>query len=392
MIRLFLYFSVTGLVSSTVYLILVIRAAGSFRQGFRNQIADGRSLPAVAVLKPLHGLEPHLERNLESFFLQDYPEFQLLFGVRDRNDPALRIVESLQRKHPQVKSRIVLSGEPQYPNAKVFTLEKMLACAGASYLVITDSDVCVNQNCLREVVTPLLEKENGVVTCLYRGLTAGGFWSRLEALGMSVELPSGVLVANMMEGMRFALGPTMATRKDVLDLIGGIAALGPYCADDYVLGNRAYVGGKRVVLSKHIVGHVAMNTSARRSLEHQVRWMRSTRFSRSAGHIGTGLTYAMPFGLLGLGTSSLGHHWHLGLALLAWAFFNRVIQAIAIGWGVIKDPQSLSLSWLYPIRDLTGFLVWCASFFGSEIVWRNERYRLVTDGRMVRAGGSPHVP
>src|SRR5262249_14028776 len=243
MILLFLYFSVTGLLSSTVYLILVLRAAGSFRQGFRNQIADGRSLPAVAVLKPLHGLEPHLERNLESFFLQDYPEFQLLFGVRDSNDPALRIVELLQRRHPQVKSRIVLTGEPEYPNAKVFTLEKMLACAGASYLVITDSDVCVNQNCLREVVTPLLEKESGVVTCLYRGLTAGGFWSRLEALGMSVELPSGVLVANMMEGMRFALGPTMATRKDVLDLIGGSSGLGTYFVDGCVVEGRAFGAG-----------------------------------------------------------------------------------------------------------------------------------------------------
>src|SRR5262249_21140698 len=313
-----------------------------------------------------------------------YPEFQLLFGVRDSNDPALRIVELLQRKHPQVKSRIVVTGEPEYPNAKVFTLEKMLACAGASYLVITDSDVCVNQNCLREVVTPLLEKENGVVTCLYRGLTAGGFWSRLEALGMSVELPSGVLVANMMEGMRFALGPTMATRKDVLDLIGGIAALGPYCADDYVLGNRAYIGGKRVVLSKHIVGHVAMNTSARRSLEHQVRWMRSTRFSRSAGHIGTGLTYAMPFGFLGLIAATGIGHWPLGVGLLGWALLNRLVQTLIVGWRIIGDSESIKLCWLYPARDLIGFVIWCVSFLGSEIVWRNERYRLFTGGKMER--------
>jgi ceramide glucosyltransferase len=296
----------------------------------------------------------------------------------------LEIVRGLQRKHPRIKTRIVVSGEPEYPNAKVFALEKMLSCTRFSYLVITDSDVVVKKNCLKEVVFPLLDNKNGVVTCLYRGLAAGGFWSRLEALGMSVEMPSGVLVANMLEGMKFALGPTMATRKDVLDSIGGIAALGQYCADDYVLGNRAHAGGKRVVLSKHIIGHVAMNTSARRSLEHQVRWMRSTRFSRSAGHIGTGLTYAMPFGLLGLAAGILGHHWQSGSALFGWAFLNRVTQAITVGWGVIEDPQSLSLSWLYPVRDLLGFLVWCASFLGREVVWRNQRYRLVTDGRMVR--------
>jgi ceramide glucosyltransferase len=307
-----------------------------------------------------------------------------MFGARDRSDPALEVVEALHRKHPHVKSRIVLSGEPKYPNAKVFALEHMLASVNTSYVVITDSDVCVKQNCLREVVAPLLDNVNGVVTCLYRGVTAGGFWSKMEALGMSVELSSGVLVANMVEGMKFALGPTMATRTDVLDSIGGIAALGDYCADDYVLGNRAHAEGKRVVLSRHIIGHVAMNTSARRSLEHQVRWMRSTRFSRSAGHIGTGLTYAMPFGLLGLIVAALGHHWQLGLALFAWAFLNRVIQAIAVGWGIIRDPQSLRLSWLYPVRDLIGFIVWCASFCGSEIVWRDERYRLITDGRMVR--------
>src|SRR5262245_31242184 len=188
----------------------------------------------------------------------------------------------------------------------------------------------------------------------------------------------------MVEGMKFALGPIMATRTDVLDLIGGISALGPYCADDYVLGNRAHAGGKRVVLSQHIIGHVAMNTSARRSLEHQVRWMRSTRFSRKAGHVGTGLTYAMPFGLLGLSSGVLGHGWRLGVGLLAWAMLNRIVQAVVIGWGVIGDRESLKSCWLYPCRDLMGFVVWCASFAGSDITWRNHRYRLVAGGKMVR--------
>ncbi len=228
--------------------------------------------------------------------------------MRESTDPALAVVERLQRKYPHVATRIVLSGEPQYPNAKVFALEKMVRHASSPYLIITDSDVCVNRDCLREVVAPLLDPANGVVTCLYRGVPAGGFWSRLEALGMSIELPSGVLVANMLEGMKFALGPTMAIRGDVLESIGGMAALGQYCADDYVLGNLAHASGKRVVLSRHIIGHVAMNTSARASLAHQVRWMRSTRFSRSAGHVGTGLTYAMPFGLLGLAAGFGGRH------------------------------------------------------------------------------------
>src|SRR5262249_14551021 len=154
---------------------------------------------------------------LESFFRQDYPEFELIFGVRQDSDPALEIVRSLQRKYPHVKVQVISSGEPAYPNAKVFVMERMLAAAVGSYLVITDSDVCVKPDCVRRVVAPLLDPDVGVVTCLYRGVPAGGLWSKLEAMGMSVEMPSGVLVADMLEGMRFALGPTMATRKDVVD-------------------------------------------------------------------------------------------------------------------------------------------------------------------------------
>ena len=376
--------SAIGLVSSTVYLVLVIIGCWRFRNSAERANSARGSLPPVTLLKPVHGLEPFLERNLESFFQQDYPQFEIIFGARDAHDPALRIVQSLQAKYPGVKTRVVLSGAPDYPNAKVFALEKMILHADASYLVITDSDVCARPDCLRDVVTPLLDPANGMVTCLYRGLSAGGFWSKLEALGMSVELTSGVLVANLLEGMKFALGPTMAIRRDVLDSIGGMAALSQYCADDYMLGNLAHAAGKRVVLSKHVIGHVAMNTSLRASLAHQVRWMRSTRFSRGAGHAGTGLTYAMPFGLLGLAAGLLGGNWRLAAGLFAWACANRMIQAIVTGWGAVADPDSLRFCWLYPLRDLMGFIVWCCSFAGSEIVWRNERYRLVADGKMVR--------
>jgi ceramide glucosyltransferase len=365
-------------------LILVLEAARRFKRQFSGSYPEKSSWPFVTVFKPVHGLEPMLERNLDSFFRQDYPEFELIFGARHQDDPALTIVRSLCSKYPKVKAHVVLSGEPQYPNAKVFALEKMVQAAAGEYWVITDSDVSVKPDCLKEVIAPLLDPAVGVVTCLYRGVPAGGVWSILEGLGMSVEMSSGVLTANMLEGMRFALGPTMATRKDVVESIGGIGALGAYCADDYVLGNRAFHSGKQVVLSHHFIEHVAMNTSAQSSLAHQVRWMRSTRFSRSAGHIGTGLTYAMPFGVLGLFAGTALYDWRVGLTLFAWAFLNRVVQAIAVGRWVLGDRNSLWLSWFYPARDLIGFFVWCASFTSNEIIWRNERYQLVRDGKMVR--------
>ncbi len=392
MIRLFLVCSIVGLTSSTVYLLLVLEAARRFRSesrtAFINASSKNSSLPFVTVLKPLHGNEPRLDRNLESFFRQDYPHFEIIFGARHEDDPALKFVQALQRRYPQVKTTVVLSGEPEYPNAKVFALEKMLCAANGSYFVITDSDVYVKPECLKDVVSELLDSSVGVVTCLYRGVPAGGGWSILEAMGMSVEMSSGVLVANMLEGMRFALGPTMATRRDVLDSIGGFAALGSYCADDYVLGKLAFQLGKRVVLSHHFIDHVAMNTSARSSLAHQIRWMRSTRFSRHAGHIGTGLTYAIPFGLLGLVCGAAMQNWQVAAGLFTWAFLNRTVQAIAIGWRVAGDRNCLRLSWLYPLRDLMGFFVWCSSFVGSEITWRHQRYRLIEGGKMVRASPS----
>jgi ceramide glucosyltransferase len=384
MIHFLLVCSLVGLISSTIYLILVLEAARRFHTESRERSRQGHSWPMVSVLKPLHGMEPQLERNLESFFLQDYPDFELIFAARNVEDPALTIVHTLRRAYPNIRTKIVFSGEPAYPNAKVFSLHMMIAVASGSYLVITDSDVFVQPDCLKQVIVPLLDPAVGVVTCLYRGVPVGGFWSSLEALGMSIEMPSGVLVAKMLEGMKFALGPTMATRTGVLQGIGGMAALGQYCADDYVLGNFAHKLGKEVALSHHIIDHVAMNTSAKSSIAHQVRWMRSTRFSRGAGHAGTGLTYAMPFGLLGFFAAYSSYTWKLALALLLWAFINRVIQAVAVGWRVVGDRRSLQYCWLYPVRDLLGFFVWCASFAGNEIVWRNERYRLVTDGKMVR--------
>ena len=384
MIDLLLFCSAVGLLSSTVYLILALKAARRFRKSLRRESQENITWPFVSVLKPLHGMEPMLERNLESFFRQDYPDFEIIFGARYANDPALEIVESLRKKYPHVKTSVALSGEPQYPNAKVFALQKMVTVAASQYIVITDSDVFVERKCLKQVIPPLLRPNVGVVTCLYRGVSAGGFWSVLEGLGMSVEMTSGVLVADMLEGMKFALGPTMATRKDILESIGGIGILGSYCADDYLLGNLAHKSGKQVVLSSHFIDHVAMNTSMRPSFAHQVRWMRSTRCSRRAGHIGAGLTYAMPFGLLGMFAGVAMQNWQLGFALFAWAYANRVLQAIAIGWGVLHDRQCLRLCWIYPVRDFLGFLVWCASFAGTDITWRNERYRLASDGKMVR--------
>jgi ceramide glucosyltransferase len=383
-----LFAALVGLVSSTVYLTMAVIAARRFvarRRHVSPHTTDSR-LPHVSVLKPVHGVEARLEESVDTFFTQNHPAFELIFGARARTDGALQFVERLRAKYPDVNARIVIAGDPVYPNAKVAALEQMVDAASSSFLVIADSDVRVGPDYLAQVVAPLLDPRTGLVTCLYRGVPTGGWWSALEALGMSVEMTSGVLVADLLEGMRFALGPTMAVRKDVLEAIGGMRVLQAHLSDDYVLGQRVHAAGYRVVLSHYVIDHFAVNRSVRQSWQHHLRWMRGTRFSRPAGHLGTVFTFAMPFGILGFIAALANGQSQLAIACLAWACVNRLLQCLAIGWGVVRDPSALARCWIYPARDLIGFAVWCSSWFGSAVVWRGEQYDLRSDGTMHRVG------
>lgn len=386
--RVLLAVSAFGIASSSVFLFLVLLAAIRFSRqsvGLRitAQNAPSDKLPPVTIFKPVHGMEARLEENLESFFRQDYPDFEIIIGARSTDDPAILLAEKLRQRYPHIKSRIVTSGPPLWPNAKVFTLDKMIALSRNDYFVISDSDVRVGPDFLRNVVPPLFDRKIGLVSCLYRGDPAGDFWSTLEAIGMSVEMPSGVVVADMLEGIRFALGPAVAFRRDALDAIDGIASTADYYSDDYVLGNKIWAAGYKVIFSHYVIYHVLTPRPLLRTLGDQLRWMKSTRHSRPWGHIGSGLTFAMPFGILGLISAAALGHLNAGIALFAAAFLNRVIQAVAVGWVLLKDPRALRLCWLYPLRDLQGFLVWAASFASHNFYWRGEIYRFTDDGRII---------
>jgi ceramide glucosyltransferase len=384
----FLGIAVLGIFSSAVFLLMVMVAAVRWRGGARLQAKAAAatatsSLPPVTIFKPVHGLEAQLKENLESFFQQDYPEFEIILGARDADDAGLQIADTIRKRYPQVKSRIVVSGPPTWPNAKVFSLSKMIPCSTNDYFVISDSDVRVSPDFLRQVIPPLLDAQIGLVTCPYRGVSAGDFWSTLEALGMSVEMPSGVMVAEMLEGIRFALGPAVALRREVLEKIGGIAATADYYSDDFVLGNLVWAAGYKVIFSHEIVQHVLTPRSLKRTLGDQLRWMKSTRFSRPLGHVGSGLTYAMPFGVLGLFSACAMGRWKLGIALFVAAFLNRMLQSLFVGWGIIGDQRALYLSWIYPFRDLLGFFTWLASFSSRSFFWRGELYHFSKGGRIV---------
>ncbi|MGH9530629.1 MAG: glycosyltransferase, partial [Terriglobales bacterium] len=192
-----LYIAILGSASSTIYLLMVL--VGAFRFHREAKLTRKRTLslqsalPPVTIFKPVHGMEARLEENLDSFFRQDYPVFEVIIGARGAENPALQVAERVARRHPNIPTRIVISGPPTWPNAKVFSLSKMIPASSNDFFVISDSDVRVGCDFLRNVVPPLLDPAMGLVTCLYKGVPGGDFWSLLEALGMSVEMPSGVV-------------------------------------------------------------------------------------------------------------------------------------------------------------------------------------------------------
>jgi len=385
--RAILLLALAGSFTSTIYLAMTLVATS--RHLSRASIAQAAalatptsSLPPVTIFKPVHGMEEQLAANLESFFQQDYPDYEVIFGVRDEDNPAAKIAEDVCARHRNVPSRLIVSGPPTWPNAKVCALDKMIAASSCPYLIISDSDVRVTPDFLRNTIPPLLDPKVGLVTCMYRGIPASDFWSWLEALGLSVEMSSGVMVADMIEGMRFALGPAMAVRRDAIDAIGGIAAVADYYSDDFELGNRIWAKGYKVVLSHHIVRNVLTRRSPLRTLGDQLRWMKSTRYSRPLGHAGTSLTYAMPFGILGFIAAAALGRWQLGVDLLALASVNRIVQSIAVGWFVARDPRAIWLCWLYPVRDFFGFVAWALSYTSRKFYWRGETYRFGNGGRI----------
>lgn len=342
-----------------------------------------RGADAISILKPLAGLDIGLEPNLRTFFEQDYPAFEILFAVRDATDPAVRVVEKLQREYPAIPSRLLITGESPYPNAKVYSLERMLAAAANDLVVMSDSDIRVTPDFLRIISAEFQNPETGLATCPYRAVPGSSLWSRLEATGMNTDFWASALVARMLEGMRFAVGPTIVARRHVLESIGGFGRLKDYLAEDFVMGKFAADVGHGVILSSYVVEHHIGSATLRQNVAHRLRWMRSTRRSRPAGYIGQLFTMPVPLAVL---LCLVSPAWWpvLPLALVA-----RAVAAYTISARVLRD----EINWpLLPIEDVIVFVFWISGFFGSTISWRGRRYRLNSDGRFApipSSGSSP---
>jgi ceramide glucosyltransferase len=331
-----------------------------------------RSAEPISILKPLAGLDLGLQSNLRTFFEQDYPAFEILFAVRDAGDPAVQVVERLQRDYIAVPSRLLITGESPYPNAKVYNLERMLAAAANDLVVMSDSDIHVTPDFLRTVSAEFQDPETGLATCPYRAVPGSSLWSHLEATGMNTDFWGSALVARMVEGMHFAVGPTIVARRRVLESIGGFSRLKDYLAEDFVMGKFAADVGHGVILSSYVVEHHIGSATLRQNIAHRLRWMRSTRRSRPAGYIGQLFTMPVPLALL--------------VCLIAPAWWPIVLLGLAAraaaAYTVSTRVLGNRINWLLlPVEDLIGFFFWICGFFGNTISWRGRRYRLDSDGR-----------
>jgi len=392
LVHVIFWVAMVGSVTSSIYCGMVLAAAARFGlRKRREQSAVPDFLPAVSMLKPLHGTEPGMERNIASFFEQEYPgEWELLFCARFDTDEGLKLARLVGQQYPQVDARYVTCGEPtpKFHNAKVYSLAKMNSVAKNDLYVTSDADVRVEKDYLLRMVQNLKDRALGIASCLYLGTAqpdtgdgGPGFASQLDAVGKSVEMSSGVLVADMLEGTKFALGATMALPKKSFQEVGGFDQLGQFYADDFVIGNRLAAQGKGVKMATHIIRLMVQDSPFWLSFRNQLRWMQSTRRSRPWGHLGSGLTFAMPFGLLGLVWGLLSGHAVIGVVWLLAMVVNRWLQAGAI-LAVLGDPDILYNALIYPLRDVLGSLLWVGSYGGENFYYRGKIYKLKDGGRV----------
>jgi ceramide glucosyltransferase len=358
----------------TGYYLLCLWSARTFLRDWSRARAQARHwTPPVSILKPLRGTDPGMYEAFRSHCLQDYPDYELVFGVADSDDPAIALVEQLRREFPERHIQLLVCPAALGTNLKVSNLVQMLPYARHDYLLINDSDIHVPPDYLRQVMAPFANSQVGMVTSLYRAATSNRLASRLEALGISTDFSAGVLAARQLEGIHFALGSTLALPRWALNAIGGFEPLLDYLADDFELGARIAATGHEVVMSDVVVETHVPDYTSRGYWDHQLRWARSTRDSRRWGYLGVALTFGLPWALIVL---ALSPHAKWAWTLLAVTATVRFVMALFVGRRIVRDPKVPADLWLLPLRDVLGLVIWAASYAGHSIAWRGDQFIL----------------
>ena len=362
------------LTGSLVYCALIVVATRRF---LSTTLPNSGNKPPISILKPLCGHDDGLEENLRSFMVQDYPEYEVLFGVHRPDDSAVAVAEKIITEfNGRISAHLVITGESPIPNAKAFSLNRLVREANYDVLVMSDSDVRVTPSLLSHLAQEFQDDHVGLISCPYRAVPGRSVWSRLEAIGMNTELLGGVMVARMIEGMRFALGCTVAVRRSVLEDMGGFGYLQEFLAEDFVIGQRAAQLGHGVLFSSYVIEHRIGSQDMMHNLGHRMRWARSTRRSRPLGYWGQIFTYPLPLALLLCAACPAA--W----PVLFPTMILRGAAALVTARNIVHDPVTQKQWWLLPVQDVIGFFVWISGFVGDKIVWRNRKCTVLRDGRL----------
>ncbi len=333
--------------------------------------------PSISILKPLSGVDDGLEANIESYFRQKYQNLSLYFAVSNPTDQAAGIVRKLQAAYPGVRSELLITGEPPYPHDKVFKLQSMLEAADGEIIVMSDSDVRVGVDFCRALAAEYQDPALDLVTCPYRAIAGDSLWSQLEAIAMNTDFHAGLFTAVLMEGAKFAVGPTIAMRRRALLKLGGMERFKDYLSEDFMLGRMAAEAGFGVRMSGYVVEHRIGSEGWQQNFSHRLRWARTTRRSRPLGYIGQFFTYPAAAALCIL------------CALPLWKVLVPVTLALrlASAWSISKRTLKAPVPWsLLPLHDVLSFSFWLAGFFGNTVEWRGRRYILKRDGTLQAAG------
>ena len=365
-----------------VYYILATLAALRFF-GRKQAQTEEDYTPPVSLLKPVRGVDFGSYENFASFCKQDYPEYELLFAVNDDRDPAVPLIRQIMADFPQRRIRLFTSTQELGANRKVNKLAMLDREAQYEVLVLTDGDVRVDRNYLREVAAPLRDKRIGAVTSFYRAIAQDNLGAKLEAIGAASDFFAGVLMARWKEGIRFAMGASIVTTKEWVRKMGGFEAIADTLADDYELGLRIANAGGEIVLSHEPVCTMYPSQTFRGFWDHQLRWARTVRLCRPLSYLGLLFTQGLPWTLLAILFAPTAF---IASAYVAAYLMLRFAMAFTVGvWGVKDDILARNL-WLVPIRDAIYFVVWLASFGSNRIRWGSEEYT-IRSGRMVPVAG-----
>jgi ceramide glucosyltransferase len=338
------------------------------------RVVDGEFAPAVSILKPLCGSDRNMYEGFRSHCLLNYPKFEIIFGVNNASDDAIADIEQLRGEFPDHDIKLVICPNVLGTNRKVSNLQHMLEQARYDFVLINDSDIHVEPDYLRRVMSLFANERVGLVTALYRANAGRTLASQVESLTVATDFAGGVLSALVVEGgLHFALGSTMAVRREALNKIGNFSALLDKLADDYELGVLVSKAGYELQFANTVVETTLPDYGWRGMLAHQIRWARTIRDKRKGGYLGVITTFGLPWAVL-CAVCAGGSAW--SLALLAFVLALRIVHAIALCGPVLGDRQSIRLLWFLPLRDFVGLGVWFTSWFGSTVSWRGEKFRL----------------